>query len=148
MRISRDLPAEHYPTDMGALAPEVGLGRTKRDTIYIVDDDDAVRDSARALLESYDHVVEDYGSGSEFLSAFDDMNEGCLLLDLNMPEMGGIEVLEALRDRGASIPVIVVTAQSDAALLDQARQAGAFALVAKPVDDNLLGVIAKAFARK
>jgi FixJ family two-component response regulator len=131
----------------GAFPPEVALGQTEHDTIYIVDDDDAVRDSARALLESYDHVVEDYASGRDFLSAFDDLNAGCLLLDLNMPEMGGIEVLEALRDRGASIPVIVVTAQSDAALLDRARRAGAFALVKKPVDGNLLGVIEQAFAR-
>jgi two-component system response regulator FixJ len=123
------------------------LGRTERATIYIVDDDEAVRDSARALLESYDHVVEDYGSGSEFLSAFDAIDDGCLLLDLNMPEMGGIEVLEALRDRGANIPVIVVTAQSDEELLNRARRAGAFALVAKPVDGNLLNVIEQAFAR-
>jgi len=123
------------------------LGRTARDTIYIVDDDEAVRDSTRALLESYDHVVEDYASAREFLSAFDDLDDGCLLLDLNMPEMGGIEVLEILRDRGAGIAVIVVTAQSDTALLERARRAGAFALVRKPVDDNLLGMIEQVFAR-
>ena len=123
------------------------MGRTARDTIYIVDDDEAVRDSTRALLESYDHVVEDYASAREFLSAFDDLDDGCLLLDLNMPEMGGIEVLEILRDRGAGIAVIVVTAQSDTALLERARRAGAFALVRKPVDDNLLGMIEQVFAR-
>ncbi len=116
-------------------------GRTERGTIYIVDDDDSVRDSARALLESYDHTVEDFASARDILLAFDQLVEGCMLLDLNMPEMGGIELLELLRSRGDTIPVIVVTAQNDTSVLDRARRAGAYAVLEKPVDDALIRTI-------
>ena len=117
-----------------------------RDTIYIVDDDDGVRDSARALLESYDLAVEDFASARDFLAAFDEEVGGCLLLDLNMPEMGGFELLEVLRERHVNIPVIIVTAQGDAAAKERARRAGAFALFEKPVDDSLLKAIEQALA--
>src|SRR5882724_1737809 len=117
--------------------PSVRPGRTERGTIYIVDDDESVRDSARALLEAYDYVVEEFASARDILTSFDKLVEGCLLLDLNMPEMGGIELLELLRGRGDTIPVIVVTAQNDTAVLDRARRAGAYAVLEKPVDDTL-----------
>jgi two-component system response regulator FixJ len=120
--------------------------RTERGTIYIVDDDESVRDSARALLEAYDHTVEDFASAKDILSSFDRFDEGCLLLDLNMPEMGGIEFLELLRSRGDTIPVIVVTAQNDSAMLDRARRAGAYAVLEKPVDDRLIKTIASVLA--
>jgi FixJ family two-component response regulator len=118
-----------------------GSSRTVRGTIYIVDDDDGVRDSARALLESYDHTVEDFASARDILSSFDQLMDGCLLLDLNMPEMGGIELLELLRGRGDTIPVIVVTAQNDADVLARARRAGAYAVLEKPVDETLIETI-------
>jgi FixJ family two-component response regulator len=115
--------------------------QTVRGTIYIVDDDEGVRDSARALLESYDHTVEDFPSARDILSSFDRLNEGCLLLDLNMPEMGGVELLELLRSRGDTIPVIVVTAQNDTDMLARARRAGAYAVLEKPVNATLIKTI-------
>jgi len=118
-----------------------GPGRTAPGTVYIVDDDDSVRDSARALLESYDHTVEEFASARDILAAFDQVRDGCLLLDLNMPEMGGIELLELLRSRGDTIPVIVVTAQNDAGVLERARRAGAMAVLSKPVDDSLIRTV-------
>jgi FixJ family two-component response regulator len=118
--------------------------KTERGKIYIVDDDDSVRDSARALLEAYDHEVEDFGSAREILESFDHLVDGCLLLDLNMPDMGGIELLELLRRRGDTIPVIVVTAQNDVGVLDRARRAGAYAVLEKPVDDTLIKTIGQA----
>lgn len=121
--------------------PTARSGRTERGTIYIVDDDDSVRDSARALLESYDHIVEDFASARDMLATFEELKDGCLLLDLNMPEMGGIELLELLRSRGDTIPVIVVTAQNDSGVLDRARRAGAYAVLEKPVDDTLITTI-------
>jgi two-component system response regulator FixJ len=130
----------------GNITPGVQAGRTVRGTIYIVDDDESVRDSARALLEAYDHVVEDFGSARAILESFDKLVEGCLLLDLNMPEMGGIELLELLRRRGDTIPVIVVTAQNDQGVLDRARRAGAYAVLEKPVDDRLIKTIRDALA--
>ncbi|HVY98725.1 MAG TPA: response regulator [Dongiaceae bacterium] len=125
---------------------QIRPARTTKGTIYIVDDDESVRDSARALLEAYDHVVEDFASARDILARFDELAEGCMLLDLNMPEMGGIELLELLRGRGDTIPVIVVTAQNDPGVLDRARRAGAFAVLEKPVDDTLIETIGRALA--
>jgi two-component system response regulator FixJ len=118
-----------------------GSARTERGKIYIVDDDDSVRDSARALLESYDHAVEDFASAGDILATFKELKDGCLVLDLNMPEMGGIELIELLRRRGDTIPVIVVTAENDSGMLDRARRAGAYAVLEKPVDDTLITTI-------
>jgi two-component system response regulator FixJ len=132
---------------LASILPEAALAEAVRETIYIVDDDEAVRDSARALLESYDLTVQDYRSARDFLAAYDGANGGCLLLDLNMPEMTGLELLELLREREVAIPVIIVTAQSDPAVLDRARRAGAFALFEKPVDDSLMQAIARALAK-
>ncbi len=115
-----------------------------RQTVYIVDDDAGVRDSARALLESYDMTVEDYGSADAFLAGFDAGRCGCLLLDVNMPEMGGLELLELLRARKIGIPVIIVTAQQDAAVKERARRAGAFAFLEKPVGVSIIEAIGAA----
>lgn len=112
--------------------------------MYIVDDDANVRDSARALLESYDLAVEDFASAEAFLDKFEAGSRGCLLLDLNMPEMSGLELLEVLRGRQIRIPVIIVTAEADAAVRERAKQAGAFAFFAKPVDDKLIAAIGQA----
>ena len=116
----------------------------ERETVYIVDDDDSVRDSARALLESYDLAVEDYESAQSFLDGFDAGRRGCVLLDVNMPEMDGLELLELLRGRKIGIPVIIVTALKDAAVQERARRAGAFAFFEKPVDDSIIATIGQA----
>jgi FixJ family two-component response regulator len=118
----------------------------ERGTIYIVDDDEGVRESARALLESYDLTVEDYGSAQAFLAGFETGSRGCVLLDVNMPEMGGLELLEWLRGRRIGIPVIIVTAQDDVAIQERARRAGAFAFLAKPVDHTIIATIDRALA--
>lgn len=116
----------------------------QRETIYIVDDDAGVRDSARALLEAYDLSVEDYDSARAFLAGFDAGGKACLLLDLNMPDMGGLELLALLRGRQILIPVIVVTAQRDTGLRERVRRAGAFAFFEKPVDDSIIAAIDEA----
>lgn len=116
----------------------------ERETIFVVDDDESVRDSARALLESYDLVVEDFASAQAFLEGFERGRKGCVLLDINMPEMGGLELLELLRDRDILIPVIMVTAQNEVALRERAARAGAFAFLEKPVDDTLIEAIDQA----
>ena len=115
-----------------------------RDTVYIVDDDADVRESARALLESYDLSVEDFDSAQAFLEGFEADRRGCLLLDLNMPEMSGLELLELLRGRQVGIPVIIVTAQGDPDAQERARRAGAFAIFEKPVNDSLIAAIDQA----
>jgi two-component system response regulator FixJ len=122
------------------------LAAADRDTVYIVDDDADVRESARALLESYDLAVREFASASAFLEGFKADRKACLLLDLNMPEMGGLELLERLRQLHISLPVIIVTGQGDAAAAERARQAGAFAFFQKPVDGSLIATIDRALA--
>lgn len=108
------------------------------DTVQVVDDDEAVRDSLRALLEAYDlHVL-------TFASAHDYLEEGiksdrtrtgrtCLILDVHMPEVDGITLLRQMRAAGAGIPVIVITGRTDRSIRESARTAGAYAVLDKPV---------------
>jgi two-component system response regulator FixJ len=107
-------------------------------TIYIVDDDSAVRDSLRALLEAFGMDVRDYGSAKAFLADPYGNKRGCLILDLHMPEMSGIELLEVLREKDSSLPVIMFTGRGDINLREHAERSGAIALLAKPVDTELL----------
>jgi two-component system, LuxR family, response regulator FixJ len=115
--------------------------------IYIVDDDDAVRDSLRALLESADFVVSDYNSANEFLSQRKNSHNACLVVDLHMPVMSGIELLERLQAEGSQLPAIVITGRSDPVLKEHALRSGAVAIFDKPIsDETLLGAIGRAFA--
>ncbi len=110
--------------------------------VYVLDDDEAVRDSLCFLLTSHGIACEAFGSPPEFLGGFDPARAGCLVLDLHMPWLSGLEVLEKLRSRGVTMPVIVVSGRrnsaSDAALLE----AGALIVLNKPVDvGELLALI-------
>ncbi len=117
-------------------------------TIYVVDDDDAVRDSMRALLESFDFAVRDFSSAKEFLARRNGAG-ACLLLDLHMPGMGGIELLEQMRAEGSDLPAIVITGRSDPAVKQRALQSGAFALFDKPIpEDSLMDAINRAIAQR
>ena len=118
------------------------------ESICVVDDDDAVRDSMRMLLESYGHSVEDFASARAFLSCGAKRRCGCLLLDLHMPEMGGLELLDTLHRQGASPPTIVISGRNDPAATRHAKAAGALAVLDKPVDDEtLIRSIAGALSR-
>jgi len=115
--------------------------------IHIVDDDDAVRDSMRALLESLGFDVCDYNSAMDFLGRNCSPPQGCLLLDLHMPVMTGIDLLEHMQAHGLRLPTIVITGRSDSVLRERALRNGALELIDKPVaDDALLGAIDRAFA--
>src|SRR5262245_54016958 len=107
-------------------------------TIYVVDDDDAVRDSLKILLESYQRSVRDFGSVPEFLDGFDSVGNSCLVLDLHLPAMGGFEVMKTLARRGVALPVIVITGRGDAQTRARALESGAVAFLEKPVDDTAL----------
>jgi FixJ family two-component response regulator len=121
------------------------LGELPPREIHIVDDDDAVRDSMRALLESVGFYVHDYSSAIEFLKRGGERSKGCLLLDLHMPVMSGIDLLEHMQSEGMSLPTIVITGRSDPMLRERALKSGALALIDKPVtDEALLGAIGRA----
>jgi FixJ family two-component response regulator len=106
--------------------------------VYVVDDDEAVRDSTCLLLESQDIAVRDFATPGAFLAGFEARGARCIVLDLHMPEMNGLELLETLRGRGVTTPVIVVSARSDRIIDSQIRQAGVSAIFSKPYDDESL----------
>jgi two-component system response regulator FixJ len=107
-------------------------------TVYVVDDDDAVRDSLKILLESYDLAVRDFGSVADFLGALDATRASCLILDLHLPVMGGFDVMNTLAQRGSRLPVIVITGRGDSQTKARALEAGAMAFLEKPVDERSL----------
>ncbi|HYH20157.1 MAG TPA: response regulator FixJ [Azospirillum sp.] len=107
-------------------------------TVFIVDDDDAVRDSLQVLLECAGFRVESFGSPSDFLASDAPCRPGCLLVDVRMPEMSGLEVQERLAEAGHALPVIVMTGHADVPLAVRAMKAGAVDFVEKPFDDEAL----------
>ncbi len=107
-------------------------------TIYVVDDDDAVRDSLKILLESYQLTVRDFGSVPEFLDGLEPVGNSCLVLDLHLPAMGGFDVMSTLARRGVPLAVVVITGRGDTQTRERALAAGAVAFLEKPVDDQIL----------
>jgi two-component system response regulator FixJ len=119
-----------------------------RPMIYIVDDDAAVRDSLRLLLECEGFEAQEFASCREFLDA-DWADEGnCLILDLHMPGMSGIELLESMRRDGDTLPAIVLSGRIDAVSRSRARAAGALAIVEKPHQaDEVLNLVRLALSQ-
>lgn len=107
-------------------------------TIFIVDDDEAVRESLQALLESAGYATETYASGIEFLETLDGSSKGCVLLDGWMPAMNGAEVQERLIANGSKLPVIVITGSGDMAMAVRAMTSGAIDFLEKPFEEEQL----------
>ena len=107
-------------------------------TVFVVDDDDAVRNSMRWLVESVGLPVETYASAREFLETHDPNRPGCLVLDVRMPGMSGLDLQEKLHEKGIVIPIIVVTGHGDVPTAVRAIKAGAVEFIEKPVNDQLL----------
>lgn len=106
--------------------------------VYVVDDDSAVRNSIKLLVQAFGFEAESYPSAGAFLDAYKPGQPGCLLLDLHMPSMNGVELQKQLAARGLSIPVIIITATPDDPLTFLAKKAGALAILAKPVKADQL----------
>jgi len=101
-----------------------------------------------AFLESYGIETCAYASAGEFLHSNQDHPKGCVLLDIHMPGMTGLELLETLQARQSKIPVIAITGRSDSSLKERAARAGAVTLLEKPVaGEKLLELLALALAR-
>lgn len=107
-------------------------------TIFVVDDDDMVRDSLKALLESRNFAVTDFESARQLLDRGDGLSAQCLLLDVHMPDMNGPDLLKILRDRGITIPAIMITGRRDPATEERARDLNVVAVLDKPVRHAVL----------
>jgi two-component system, LuxR family, response regulator FixJ len=117
--------------------------------VYIVDDDEAVRQSLEWLLTSVDLEVRSFASAREFLAAYRPGRRACLVVDVRMPEMTGLELQTELAARSIELPVIVVTGHSDVQMAVRALDAGASEFLEKPLDDDaLLNAIRTALERK
>jgi len=110
--------------------------------VHLVDDDEAIRRSVGFALKTSGFRVRAYESGVEFLKSASKLEPGCILLDIRMPGMGGLEVQSALRDKGIGLPVIIMTGHGDVSLAVQAMKAGAVDFIEKPFEKAvLLGAI-------
>jgi two-component system response regulator FixJ len=114
-------------------------------TVVLVDDDQSVREALKWLIESVGIGVDSYASASEFLESFDPRMHGCLVLDVRMPGMSGLELQENLTAHDCGLPVIILTGHADVAMCIRAFDSGAFAFLEKPVNQqDLLEQIQKA----
>ncbi len=107
-------------------------------TVAIVDDDEAVRDSLLALLTSAGYCVQAYDSAQKFLESLEASPVGCLIVDLQMPGMDGLALVDDLAARGRRVPVIVISGNCDSTRTQRARRAGAVAILEKPFSEELL----------
>ncbi len=106
--------------------------------VHLVDDDDAIRRSVGFMLKTSGFNVRTYESGVELLKAGSNLETGCILLDIRMPGMDGPEVHEALKEKGVTLPVIIMTGHGDVTLAVQAMKAGAIDFIEKPFEKAVL----------
>ncbi|MFT3965912.1 MAG: response regulator [Sphingobium sp.] len=121
---------------------------TDRKLVHIVDDEEAVRRSIGYMLRTSGYAVESWPSGAAFLRDARHAEEGCVLLDIRMPEMDGMAVQAALAERGVTMPVVIMTGHGDVSTAVRAMKAGAVDFLEKPFDKaGLLAALEAAFAR-
>ena len=106
--------------------------------VHLVDDDEAIRRSASFMLRTSGYLVKTYASGVEFLEAAKGVDPGCILLDVKMPIMDGLEVQQALKERNILLPVVVMTGHGDVNVAVQAMKAGAVDFIEKPFEKTVL----------
>jgi two-component system, LuxR family, response regulator FixJ len=117
-------------------------------TVFVVDDDQAICNSLRLLLKSVGLATQTMGSATEFLAAYQQGQPGCLVLDVRMPGMSGLELQQELNLRGATLPVIFITGHGDVPMAVEAMQHGAFDFLEKPFrDQELIDRIQRALAK-
>jgi FixJ family two-component response regulator len=104
--------------------------------IYVVDDDEGMRRALSTLLSTIGHRVLSFGKPSEFLAKHDPTQHGCVILDIRMPEISGLEVQQQLNKQGSMLPVIFITGHGDVPMAVQAMKEGAFDFVQKPFRDQ------------
>ena len=116
--------------------------------IHLVDDEEAIRKAVGFMLRSSGYIVHSYASGTEFLKAASAAGIGCVLLDVRMPKLDGLQVQAAMRERGITMPVVVLTGHGDVSVAVQAMKAGAIDFLEKPFEKAVvLDAIERGFAR-
>ena len=116
-----------------------------RQVVHVVDDDAAVRDALKWLIEGEDLVVQTHASAEDFLGALVPEQPGCALVDLRMPGMSGLELQRTLTQRGIALPLVFISAHGDVPLAVTAMRRGAVDFIEKPFDDAaLLGAVRRA----
>jgi two-component system response regulator FixJ len=106
--------------------------------VHVIDDDEALRQSLAFLLRAHAIAVQTYESGTAFLGAAPALKSGCVITDVRMPEMSGIELLRRLKELKSLLPVIVITGHGDVPLAVEAMKFGAADFLEKPFDDEIL----------
>ncbi|MCL6684476.1 response regulator transcription factor [Sphingomonas alba] len=115
--------------------------------VHVVDDDESVRRSVGFMLKTSGYRVKPYASGAELLKVVKALEPGCILLDIRMPGMDGLEIQQALQDRGVRHPIIIMTGHGDVPLSVRAMKAGAIDFIEKPFEkEALISAIEDGFA--
>ena len=109
-----------------------------RSTVFLIEDDPAVRKSLSWLIQSVGLPVEEYASANEYLTAVGDSRPGCVVADIRLPHLSGIELLERIRAQTCPCPVILITGHADVPLAVRALRAGAFDFLEKPCNEQAL----------
>jgi two-component system response regulator FixJ len=123
------------------------LTMSDNQTVYLIDDDEDVRRAVSFLLSTAGFAVRVYESAVKFLEKVDGLPQGCIVSDVRMPALDGVELLRRLKDRGIAMPVIIMTGHGDVALAVSAMKAGAVDFIEKPFgDDVLISAVQKAQA--
>jgi two-component system response regulator FixJ len=116
--------------------------------VHVIDDDEAARDSVQFLLQSHDIPVQTYESAKTFLHMLPRTKGGCIITDVRMPEISGVELLHRLKESRVGMPVIVITGHGDLPLAVEAMKLGAVDFLEKPFDDEvLIGAVRSALGR-
>jgi two-component system, chemotaxis family, CheB/CheR fusion protein len=132
--IQRCLAGSRPPAQVDIRQPlEVAGDGAQPPTIFVVDDDGAVREALRDLLRGDGRTVEIFASSEAFIDAYRPGVEGCLLVDARMPGMGGLELLQRLKNDGSRLPAIMITGQGDVPMAVEAMRAGAADFIEKPI---------------
>lgn len=106
--------------------------------VHLIDDDEAIRTSLAFVLEMHDLPARTYASALEFLEVAETVSSGCIVTDVRMPEMSGLELVRRLKERGLTLPVVVITGHGDVPLAVEAMRAGVVDFIEKPFDDEVL----------
>jgi two-component system response regulator FixJ len=116
--------------------------------VHVIDDDEGVRESLAFLLETADFSVKTYDSAGRFLDRLSEVEPGCIITDIRMPGMSGLELIRHLNERGVTLPVIVITGHGDVPLAVEAMRAGVADFIEKPFgDDTILMSLRQALDR-